>query len=125
MIVTPFYSDISEATQDTGAAAEQQPFITEEPGADTVALRSLSSSSPIPLLTSRPVAPVARGLSDKDRALLRAGSAVAETGGAALPSDTQGLHPEVESLRRQMEQLLNRAEGLVSAPPPSYTEGDR
>ncbi len=145
-VVTPFYPDFPESTQDTGITTELQPFITEEPGAETGALRHLSSSPPILLPISRPVAPVAVGLSDKELALLRAEAltsqkpdkprdatsnvpwstfspiAVAETGGAALPSDTRRLHSEVESLRREMEQL--RAEGLAIAAPPSYMEGD-
>jgi len=135
MTVTPFDSNFPEATQETGMTTEQQPFITEEPGVQTVALRYLSSSPP---------APVTAGLSDKELARLRAvaltsqhdnpqnstsnvsltafsPTAVAETGGAALPSDTRRLHSEVESLRREMELL--RAEGLVIAAPPSYTEG--
>jgi hypothetical protein len=145
--VTPFYyPDFPEATQDTGITAELRPYITEEPGAETVVLRRLSSSSPILLPISRPVAPVPVGLSDKELALLRAEAlisqqpdeprdstsnvpwstlsptAVAETGGAVLPSDTRRLHSEVESLRREMERL--RAEGLVISAPPSYMEGN-
>lgn len=147
MIVTPFYRDFPDATQGTRITTEQQPFVTEGPGAETVALRRLPFSPPT-LPMSRPVAPVAAGLSDKELALLRAGAltsqqpdnprdltsdmpwspfsptAVAETGGEseALPSDTRRLHSEVESLRREMERL--RAEGLAIAAPPSYTEGN-
>jgi hypothetical protein len=134
MVVTPFDQNFPEATH-TGITTEQRPFITGEPGAEAVSLRYLSSSTP---------APVAAGLSDrKGLARLRAEAptshpsnpqnstsnvslstfsptAVAETGGAALSSDTRILYSEVESLRREMERL--RAEGLVAAPP-SYTEG--
>ena len=133
MIVTPFDQNFPVATH-TGSTAERQPFITGERGAEVVALRHLSSSPP---------APAAAGLSEKGLARLRpeaptsqldnpqnstsnvsrstfSPTPVAETGGAALPSDTRILYSEVESLRREMERL--RAEGLVAAPP-SYTEG--
>jgi hypothetical protein len=121
--ITATHPNFPEATQDSGITTKQQPI-------------------------SPPVAPVPVGLSDKELARLRRapltsqqadnsrGSAsnapqltlsptvvqAAETGGAALPSDTRRLHSEVESLRREMERL--RAEGLVIAAPPSYTEGD-
>ena len=146
IIVTSFDPDFPGATQDSGITTVQQPFVTEETGAETVPLSRLSSLPPTLLSISRPVAPVPVGLSDKELALLRAEAltsqqpdnpldstsnvswstfspaAVAKTGGAALPSNTRGLHSEVESLRREMEQL--RAEGLVIAAPPSYTEGN-
>ena len=131
MIVTPFDPNYPE-----GITTEQHPFITEEPSAETVALRHLFSSPPAPFIA---------GLSDKELARLRAEAltsqpdnpqnstpnvsqstsyptAVAQTGGGALPSDTRRLYSEVESLRQEMERL--RAEGLVVAAPPSYTEGN-
>jgi hypothetical protein len=167
-IVTPFDPNIPEATQDSGITTGQQPLVTEEPGAEAVAL-SRPSSRPVapdpvglsdkelarlrreslpPNLPpiSQSVAPIPVGLSGKELARLRRvpltsqqpnnprGStsnvsrttpfptAIAETGGAAFPSDTRRLHSEVESLRREMEQL--RAEGLVITAPPSYTEGN-
>ncbi|KAF8491806.1 hypothetical protein F5888DRAFT_1733240 [Russula emetica] len=126
--VTPFNPNFPEATQDSmaGITTEQQPI-------------------------SQPMAPVPVGLSGKELARLRTevltsqqadnprgrGSGsnvpqltlsptavrVAETGEAALPSDTRRLHSEVESLRREMERF--RAEGLAIAAPPSYsTQGD-
>ena len=143
--MTPFDLNLPEAAHDIGITT-QQPPITDGPGAETVALRHLSSASPIPLPISRPVTPVPVGLSDKELARLRAEvltsqqpdnvrdstpnvsqstsspTAVAETGGAASPYDSRRLHSEVESLRREMERL--RAEGLVVVAPPSYSEGN-
>lgn len=148
MIVTPFDPNLPEATHDTGITTQQQPPITDGPGAETVALRHLSSASPTPLPISRPVTLVPVGLSDKELARLRAEIltsqqpdnlnlrdstpnvsqsasspiAVTETSGAVSPYDSRRLHSEVESLRREMERL--RAEGLVVAAPPSYSEGN-
>jgi hypothetical protein len=146
MIVTPFDPNFSESIQVSRITAEQQPLMTEEPSAETVALRPLSSSPPILPSISRPVTPVPAGLSDKELARLRiealtsqqpynsqgstsyvsqttfSPTAAAEIAGAELPSDTRRLHSEVELLRREMEQI--RAEGLAMAAPPSYTEGN-
>ncbi|KAF8497613.1 hypothetical protein F5888DRAFT_1699443, partial [Russula emetica] len=123
--ITVTHPNFSEATRDSGITTEQQPI-------------------------SRPVTPVPVGLSDKELARLRTapltsqqadnsrGEAsnapqltlsptavrAAETGGAALPSDTQRLHSEVELLRWEMERLRASAEGSVFAAPPSYTEGN-
>jgi hypothetical protein len=119
---------------------EQQPLVSEEAGAEMVALHGLSPSVP----RSGPVAPLIAGLSSKEVARLRAealspqashnrstsngqitpsSSAGTEPSGAASSYDPQRLHSEVESLRREMERL--RTEGLVVEAPPSYTEGDR
>jgi hypothetical protein len=147
LMVTPFDPNSSEATQDSGISAEQQPLVIGDPEAEMVALQHLSSSSPAALSLSRPVAPVPVGLSDKELARFRSEAlsypqphhlgvstsnvsqsmsspnAITESAGEAMsPYDTRRLHSEVESLRREMERL--RAEGLVTAAPPSYTEGD-
>jgi hypothetical protein len=139
-MVTPFNSNPSEATQDSGAVAEQQPLVSENAGAEMIALHGPSTLVP----RSRPVAPIPAGLSSKEIARLRAetlrsqapqnlltsnlppstssSTTVSEPSGAAS-YDPQRLHSEVESLRREMEQL--RTERLVVEAPPSYTEGDR
>lgn len=151
LIVTPFDPNSSEVTQDSGIRAEQQPLVIGEPEAEMVALQRLSSSpaSPLAILPlSPPVAPIPVGLSAKELARLRtealsfpqsphpgvststsnasqslsSPNVTPEPGEAISPYDTRRLHSEVESLRREMERL--RAEGLVIAAPPSYTEGD-
>ena len=146
LMVTPFDPSSSETTQVSGISAEQQPLVIGDPNAEIVALQHLSSSPPSILPLSPPVAPVPVGLSDKEMARLRtealnspqprhigvstsnasqsmsSPSAVTESGEAMSPYDTRRLHSEVESLRREMERL--RAEGLVIAAPPSYTEGN-
>jgi hypothetical protein len=146
LMVTPFDPNSSEATQDSEISAEQQPLVIGDPEAEMVALQQLSSSPPALLPLSRPVAPVPVSLSDKELARLRtealsypqprhlgvstsnvsqsmsSPNAITESGEAMSPYDTRRLHSEVESLRREMERL--RAEGLVTAAPPSYSEGD-
>jgi hypothetical protein len=135
-IVTPFNPSPSEATQDSGIWAEQQPLVSENAGAEMVALHGLSSTPPISLPRSRPVAPNPAGVSSKEIARLRAEALSSQashnrstsnvsqsaSSGAASSYDPQRLHSEVESLRREMERL--RTEVVVEAPP-SYTEGDR
>jgi hypothetical protein len=146
LIVTPFDPNSSEVTQDSGIPAEQQPLVIGDPEAEMVALQHLSSSPPAILPLLPPVAPIPVGLSDKEMARIRtealrspqsrhpgvstsnapqsmsSPNATTESGEAMSPYDTRRLHSEVESLRREMERL--RAEGLVIAAPPSYTEGD-
>lgn len=135
VIVTPFDQHFLEAAQDTGISTDQRPLAAEEAGSET----------PIPFPISQPMRyPV--GLSAKELARLRAEAhtpqqpynprdstctvsrptpsptAVDESGGVALPYETQRLHSEVESLRREMERL--RGGGLGITAPPSYTEGN-
>ena len=97
-----------EAVQDSRISAEQQPLVTE---AEMVALHRRSSALP--------TAPVPVGLSDKEIARLR----VEGYNSQQSLDDPRRLHSEVESLvRREMERL--HAEGLVIAPPPSYSAED-
>lgn len=121
----PFDPNVPEATQNSGITTEQRPSVTEEPGAETVALRRRSSLTP----TILPAEALTTQQPDKPRVSTSnvfpptsSPTAVAETGGAVLPFDPRRLHSEVESLRLEMERL--RAEGLVVAAPPSYKEGD-
>ena len=144
MMVTPYNTVPSQAIQDSRTWAEQQPLVSEDPGAEMVAPHDLSSTPPTVLPRSRLVAPFPVGLSDKEIVRLRAealnsqhsynnstsntsltassANAAPESSGATSSYDPRRLHTEVESLRREVELL--RAEGVVPGAPPSYTEGD-
>jgi hypothetical protein len=143
MMVTPYNTVPSQAIQDSRTWAEQQPLVSEDPGAEMVAPHDLSSTPPTLLPRSRAVAPFPVGLSGKEIARLRAEAlnshhshnnstsnvslttssenAAPESSGANSSYDSWRLHTEFESLRREVELL--RTEGVVPAPP-SYTEGD-
>jgi hypothetical protein len=119
LIVTLFEPHSYEAVQDSRIRAEQRPLVTEEPEAEMVALHRLSSTRLRAEKLTSQQADNPRGPTSNVSRSTFSPTAVAETGGAALPYDTQRL---VESLRRENEQL--RAERLVSTAPPSYTEGN-
>jgi hypothetical protein len=77
MMVTHFDPNVPEATPNSGITTEQRlllPVVTEAPGAETIALRHVSSLLPIlPVHPfSRPVTSVPVGLSDKELAQMRA-----------------------------------------------------
>ncbi|KAF8497612.1 hypothetical protein F5888DRAFT_1923669 [Russula emetica] len=115
--VTPFDPNVPEATQDAGIMTEGQPAVATVPvGLSDKELARLRAE----VLTSQQPDNPQDSTSNVSRPTFSP-VAVAETGGEALPYDTRRLHSEVESLRREMERL--RAEGLVNAVPPSYTEG--
>ena len=134
IMVTPYNTASSQEIQDSRTWAEQQPLVSEDPGAEMVAPHDLSSTRPTVLPRSRPVAPgkTARlraealdsqhshNNSTSDVSLTTSSAnAAPESSGATSSYDPWRLHTEFESLRREVELL--RTEG---AAPPGYTEGD-
>jgi len=153
MIVTPFDPYFPLATQDSGITTVQQPLVTQEPGAETVALRRPSSLPPIPLPISRPVTPVPVGLTGKELARWRAealtsqqpdnprlGGSTSNVPRLTVTSSQTAIADNAETggaaspydtrrLHSEFESLRRevdrlRAEGVVITAPPSYTGGN-
>ena len=126
VITTPFNPIASEATLPVDRPAENlvEQFPLSQPVAPVPAGLSAKEIARLRAQTLRPESSHGPSTSDVSQSTPSPPNAVNESGGETSPYDFRRLiHSEVESLvRREMER--HRAEGVETAAPPSYTEGD-